>query len=104
MPSFPASQHLPLVLLSLAYLLTSTAALVDSSAPWHPLQQTTSFTNFYQRHLELGDFDSINGLIQDITVTLPDTVLTQSLLGITLTLDLKELKCFGFNVGDIEVN
>jgi len=104
MPSFPASQHLPLVLLSLAYLLTSTAALVDSSAPWHPLQQTTSFTNFYQRHLELGDFDSINGLIQDIAVTLPDTVLTQSLLGITLTLDLKELKCFGFNVGDIEVN
>lgn len=59
---------------------------------------------FNVRQLAIGDFATFNTLIQDVTLYLPDTVVTDKILGITLTLDLQNLQCSNLSIGDVELD
>jgi hypothetical protein len=56
------------------------------------------------RLLAIGDFATFNALLQDVTLYLPDTVVTDKVLGITLTLDLRDLRCSNLSIGDVELD
>jgi len=56
-----------------------------------------------RRHLDVGDFEEINEILEGAVISIPDQTVTANAL-FTLTLDLKNLKCFAFSVGDIVIN
>jgi Paraquat-inducible protein A len=59
---------------------------------------------YHSRQLAIGDFTNFNKLIQDITLYLPDTNLTEQILGVTLSLQLLDLQCFNLSFGDIQTH
>ena len=56
-----------------------------------------------QRGLTIGDFEAFNNLLQSATLNLPDTTVSQSVVGITLTLDISNLKCTNVAIGDVSI-
>ena len=75
------------------FYTTFLGVLTPSSVhPWNP-----------SRQLAIGDFTNFNKLIQDITLYLPDTNLTEQILGVTLSLQLLHLQCFNISFGDIQI-
>ena len=56
-----------------------------------------------ERNLAIGDFEVFNNLLQSATLFLPDTIVSQSVVGITLTLDISNLRCTNVAVGDVTI-
>jgi hypothetical protein len=52
----------------------------------------------------MGDFDSFNAVLDDLSFPLPNQTITQDVAGSTLSIDLIGLVCSGLNIGDVQVS
>lgn len=64
----------------------------------------TSGSISLKRHLAIGDFAELNKLFQGAVIGLPDASITDRVIGITLTLDITNLRCEQITVGDIIID
>jgi len=68
---------------------------------WDPTKTNHTFS--VRRSLAVGDFEELNALLKDATVTLPPAIIEEEVAGSDLTLDLKKIECNDIRIGDIQI-
>jgi hypothetical protein len=89
-----------LVSLLLPALLSGSAASNTKA-----IQSSSNVVSDPQRRIAVGDFDELNQLFDDASISIPDTFeVSQKVLLSTLEVKIWNIKCYGIEIGDMSIS